>query len=120
MESVFWNFLLISNEKLIHYYFSDIIGQSCFNHSDCQLLTNVHCSVENKCTCNQGYVQFNSTTCKSLLNAFCWESDECMPINSFCIDNRCKCRSGYIGQYRERCISGNDWEIVYCIVRLLR
>ncbi|XP_057336159.1 tenascin-like [Microplitis mediator] len=80
---------------------------SCNDNTECSDSWHSFCSKKGKCVCALNNIQVSSSTCLPILDGPCWKDDQCMALNSVCIDFRCKCKENFIGIANNLCVSIN-------------
>ncbi|XP_057328653.1 transmembrane cell adhesion receptor mua-3-like isoform X2 [Microplitis mediator] len=81
-----------------------ILGEPCTDDSKCEVVKFAKCSAyDNKCKCTANTTALNSTLCAPLLGGFCETNDECVVMNSICVDNKCKCKPNLHPESNARC-----------------
>ncbi|XP_057340483.1 prion-like-(Q/N-rich) domain-bearing protein 25 isoform X2 [Microplitis mediator] len=80
------------------------LGEPCRDHKDCHKIKFGICSNDKKCVCDDKYMQFNETSCVSIIGGFCSHDNECKISNSECINNRCECKAHYLPLYNTQCL----------------
>ncbi|CAD6239987.1 GSCOCG00002455001-RA-CDS [Cotesia congregata] len=93
------NFSLRSNDQCIF----DTLGAHCENDILCQEVRFAKCSQNNTCQCSSNTVAVNPTYCAAVIGGFCWTKDDCLPLNSDCIDNKCQCDNLHTADSNEKC-----------------
>ncbi|XP_044588910.1 tenascin-like [Cotesia glomerata] len=94
------NYTLRFNDQCIF----DILGAHCKNDILCQQVKFAKCSTDNNtCQCSSNTVAVNPTYCAAVIGGFCWTKDDCLPLNSDCIDNKCQCDDMYTAESNEKC-----------------
>ncbi|XP_074107816.1 uncharacterized protein LOC141533047 [Cotesia typhae] len=83
--------------------FNEYFWKSCENSNDCEDIQYSECSVTKKCTCKMNYIPLGDKKCIALIGAFCNDNDECISIDTFCINNKCQCRKNFYAHSKQQC-----------------
>ncbi|XP_057337116.1 prion-like-(Q/N-rich) domain-bearing protein 25 [Microplitis mediator] len=81
-----------------------LLGQACFDNSDCDDVAHAICSKSKQCVCRENHLQTRKNKCTPLLGEFCQIDEICMPSNSQCINNECQCNENYMQLSNNRCL----------------
>ncbi|XP_057324142.1 prion-like-(Q/N-rich) domain-bearing protein 25 isoform X1 [Microplitis mediator] len=91
------------SKELNNFCKPSVLGELCFNDDFCKLVKFSKCSTTDfVCICTSNTIAVNQT-CKSLLDGFCEEDEECVPKYSVCINNKCKCNSFFLPSLNTQC-----------------
>ncbi|CAG5103239.1 Protein of unknown function [Cotesia congregata] len=97
----------------------NVLGTRCENDEACNLVKFAKCSEYKVCACTSNTTAITSIYCAPIFGGFCWENDECVTLNSICLNNKCQCHGKYNQYTTEKgCVSN---EIVceadnWCVV----
>ncbi|XP_057318184.1 prion-like-(Q/N-rich) domain-bearing protein 25 [Microplitis mediator] len=78
------------------------LGQKCNYDEDCRKIYYAKCSENKECVCKSNYVKVNQT-CAPLLGEYCWNSEQCITVNSDCINHKCQCKYNYRERF-DKCV----------------
>ncbi|XP_008547776.1 prion-like-(Q/N-rich) domain-bearing protein 25 isoform X2 [Microplitis demolitor] len=85
------NFTLTPDKQCLPSY----LGTYCKSDLDCRAIKNARCSPNNQCVCKFSAVKLDERTCGPLITGICVNSSQCIPDNSYCVNNQCQCEHGY-------------------------
>ncbi|XP_057334257.1 prion-like-(Q/N-rich) domain-bearing protein 25 [Microplitis mediator] len=79
------------------------LNKHCINNSDCNHIQHAICSADEKCVCDENYIDINGKTCSPVLDGFCSEDTDCLAVNSICIKNECQCKPNFLRHSNKLC-----------------
>ncbi|XP_053595879.1 prion-like-(Q/N-rich) domain-bearing protein 25 isoform X2 [Microplitis demolitor] len=80
------------------------LGAPCESDENCEHVRFAKCSERKVCSCSSNTSAVNQHHCAPLIGGFCWTENDCLPLNSICVDNSCQCMDFYVSQSNNRCI----------------
>ncbi|KAH0555151.1 hypothetical protein KQX54_015573, partial [Cotesia glomerata] len=79
------------------------LGGLCKASSDCINIDDAVCKM-NECICERGFFPINRSQCGRGLRIECSSDEDCIIMNSQCIEKKCRCRDGYTQNLEKFCL----------------
>lgn len=103
-DKIYFNDYYIIIKICVVYYVLVFLYKSCKTDIDCQVIENSKCSRDEKCECKKKYRPRDGVLCELVAGRFCSTVQDCVVINSECINNECKCVSKSLSSTNDLCL----------------
>lgn len=84
-------------------FISENLGDDCEPDLKCFSIPHASCNHDNKCECEDDYIEVNKTTCIPLISNSCLRDVDCAVNNSICVDGNCTCKPGFFSLLNSHC-----------------